>query len=86
MNFDREECMVAKPSETPISEIIGETDGMLNECIAMLDRLTTSVYGRGLTDAPKEEAKCMRDAVAITAGKAKTVLMGIRMLMDAIGV
>lgn len=85
MNFDREECMVAKP-ETPITAIMGDTDGILGECIAMLDRLTTTVYGRGLETAPRDEAKCMMDAANIQIAKAKTVLMGLKMLMEAIGV
>ena len=75
-----------KSEEPPISAIMGNIDGYLSECLAMLDRMTMSVYGRGLESAPMEDAKCMRDAANITAGKAKTVHMGIRMLMEAIGV
>lgn len=86
MNYETNNCIEMPVNAAPISAIMGETDNILNECLAMLDRLNTSISGMGRVEEKKLEPKCMADAVRITADKAKSVLAGIRQVMEAIGV
>ena len=84
MNY--ENGITMPENNAPISAIMKETDNILNECLASLDKLTTCVYGTGRIEEKKNEPKCMKDAAILTADKAKAVLGCIRSVMEAIGV
>jgi hypothetical protein len=86
MNFTTGNCIETPVNPAPISAILGETDAILSECLAMLDKLNTCISGMGRLEEKKANAECMRDAVCLTADKAKAVLGGIRQVMEAIGV
>ena len=86
MNFTTENAIETPVNAAPISEILDETDRILSECLASLDKLNTCVSGMGRLEEKKADAKCMRDAVCLTADKARMVLSGIRQVMEAIGV
>ena len=87
MNFTTENPCIEMPRTTePISAILAETDNILDECIACLDKLSTCISGTVGVEGKKADPKCMRDAVKVTADKAKMVLGGIRNVMEAIGV
>ena len=86
MNFTTENAIETPSPCAPISAILGETDEILSECLALLDKLNTCVSGMGRLEEKKDTAKCMRDAVCITADKAKMVRNGIMQVMEAIGV
>lgn len=86
MNFTAENCIEMPQAPAPISAILGETDSILSECLASLDKLNTCVSGMGRLEEKKADAKCMRDAVCLTADKARMVQSGIIHLMEAIGV
>lgn len=87
MNFTTENCCIEMPVDTaPISAILDETDNILNECMVCLDKLSTCISGTVGIEGKKAEPKCMKDAVRVTADKAKMVLGGIRNVMEAIGV
>lgn len=86
MNYENNNCIAMPENGAPISAILNDTDNILNECLAMLDKLTTCVSGMGFAENKPRDAKCMKDAVMLTADKAKMVLSGIRQVMEAIGV
>ena len=87
MNFTTENPCIEMPRTTePISAILEEMDNVLDECFACLDKLNTCISGTVGIDGKKAEPKCMRDAVMVTADKARYVLGGIRNVMEAIGV
>lgn len=86
MNFTTENAIETPVNAAPISAILGETDEVLSECLASLDKLNTCVSGTGRLEEKKADAKCMRDAVCLTADKARMVLTGIRTVMEVIGV
>ena len=86
MNFTTENAIETPSPRAPISAILGETDEILSECLASLDKLNTCVSGMGRLEEKQADAKCMRDAVCLTADKSRMVLNGIRTVMEAIGV
>lgn len=91
MNFTTENCFEtpvnAAPIPTPISAILDETDAVLTECLAALDKLNHHICGATpLEEKTKADPKCMRDCVMLTADKAHMVRSGIMHLMEAIGV
>lgn len=86
MNFTTENAIEMPVNAAPISAILDETDNILNECMVCLDKLNTCISGTMGIEGKKAESKCMKDAVRVTADKAKMVLGGIRNVMEAIGV
>lgn len=86
MNYETNNCIEMPVAPAPISAILDETDAILTECLAALDKLNTCVSGMGRSEEKKDAPKCMRDCVVLTADKARMVRAGIMQVMEAIGV
>ena len=87
MNFTTENAIETPVNAAPISAILNETDAVLGDCLAALDKLNTCISGMArLEDKPKAEPRCMRDCVMLTADRARLVRNGIMQIMEAIGV
>lgn len=87
MNYVTTDNGIEMPvSNATISAILDETDAVLSECLAALDKLNTCVSGMGRLEEKKDAPKCMRDCVVLTADKARMVRDGIMQVMEAIGV
>lgn len=87
MNFTTENAIETPANAAPISSILNETDAILCDCLAAIDKLTTCISGMArLEDKPKAEPRCMRDCVMLTADRARLVRSGIMQIMEAIGV
>jgi len=88
MNFTAENATMETPvNAASISAILDETDAVLTECLAALDKLNHHICGATpLEEKTKADPKCMRDCVMLTVDKAHMVQSGIMHLMEAIGV
>lgn len=86
MNFTTDNAIEMPVNNAPISAILDETDSLLSECLAALDKLTACISGMARLEEKKAEPKCMRECVMLTADKARLVRSGIMQVMEAIGV